>query len=562
MSNSILNSITINDDSNKGIILNKPMVSQHFSHFITQPSIANRSSYTILNTVNAANLKSEAMDVDSSNNSGRLSDQNQIMTNPETALQANRRKMLRRAANRRSAQLSRARKKAHLEDLKEENARLQRLVNVLDSQPELIFCVTALGKITHLSERTHNFIKINLSEDENEYEPSHLNQILTSESAESVLESINHLVKHSLGEPSDEINMMFASKKVYFNDAFGHPLVGYLRCSKVVRHTALHEYQSNLENAIQFAENSSYTSELKNSNGSLPPSKKVKKNNGSLNSGSESAFDTSMKQEKVSTSTLSNSGHNTGSTSDGSNGKTPLPSENVDNEMSRTYSSNDWNLANFKILTDCVSSLAEASILNSQTSNGTNQSKSVKSSSSGNNDVQNLKNNSNSVELSKSNVNNNNMSNMMSVVSIKNSHNSNNNNASNSMESSSQYDLSSYQMVNSSQIIQEDDEFVCVIRTTDSCFVPHSASNRQLLMFSSLLSTASMVAHDRESGGNTQEHQRQGSPNGGSGGSTDNSSGPQPNSDSSKENKTSTGSGSGSGSETCSEEGNNVDGER
>lgn len=53
------------------------------------------------------------------------------MMKAENLLQENRRKMLRRAANRRSAQLSRARKKANLEELRVENARLQRLVDVL-----------------------------------------------------------------------------------------------------------------------------------------------------------------------------------------------------------------------------------------------------------------------------------------------------------------------------------------------------------------------------------------------------------------------------------------------
>jgi len=42
-------------------------------------------------------------------------------TDIDSLLQVHRRKMLRRAANRRSAQLSRARKKAHMEDLKIEN---------------------------------------------------------------------------------------------------------------------------------------------------------------------------------------------------------------------------------------------------------------------------------------------------------------------------------------------------------------------------------------------------------------------------------------------------------
>lgn len=49
--------------------------------------------------------------------------------------------------------------KAHMEDLKAENARLQRIVDVLDSQPELLFCVTADGYITYMSEQAINHFR-------------------------------------------------------------------------------------------------------------------------------------------------------------------------------------------------------------------------------------------------------------------------------------------------------------------------------------------------------------------------------------------------------------------
>ena len=74
-------------------------------------------------------------------------------------------------------------------DLKTENVRLQRLADVLDSQPELTIVIDKDGKITYISERALNYMKYNQS-DESEDDPSHINQILTPESVETVLECI------------------------------------------------------------------------------------------------------------------------------------------------------------------------------------------------------------------------------------------------------------------------------------------------------------------------------------------------------------------------------------
>lgn len=115
---------------------------------------------------------------------------------------------------------------AHLEDLKSENSRLQRLVDVLDSQPELIFCITASGRITYVSERTINFIKIinvtsaqngsnlPINTEESDDDPIHVKQILTKESAESLLESISKLRVLSLHKSSTEndLSMIFSCK--------------------------------------------------------------------------------------------------------------------------------------------------------------------------------------------------------------------------------------------------------------------------------------------------------------------------------------------------------------
>jgi hypothetical protein len=89
------------------------------------------------------------------------------------------------------------------------------LVDVLDSQPELIFCVTASGRITYVSERTINFIKINLSGEENDEDPTHICQILSEISVKSVLEAILQLKKHSTSQSGDgESNMVFSAKVI------------------------------------------------------------------------------------------------------------------------------------------------------------------------------------------------------------------------------------------------------------------------------------------------------------------------------------------------------------
>ena len=94
-----------------------------------------------------------------------------------------------------TAQLSRARKKAHMEDLKLENARLQKVVDILESQPELLFCVTIDGKITYISERTLNFIKSVLPDSFSDSDPIHINQILSDESVGIVLQTVCQLTE-------------------------------------------------------------------------------------------------------------------------------------------------------------------------------------------------------------------------------------------------------------------------------------------------------------------------------------------------------------------------------
>ncbi len=67
-------------------------------------------------------------------------------------------KLLKRAANRRSAQLSRKRKKQYIEDLKEENADLRRMELILRSIPDLVVSFDSSGKIGFVSQSVSKFL--------------------------------------------------------------------------------------------------------------------------------------------------------------------------------------------------------------------------------------------------------------------------------------------------------------------------------------------------------------------------------------------------------------------
>lgn len=370
----------------------------------------------------------------------------------EHHIQDSRRKMLRRAANRRSAQLSRARKKAQLEELKGEKARMQRLVDILDSQPELIVCITKDGSITYISEKSTNFMKLSLSGAEES--PSHLNQILSKDSVESVINTIAELDQHqfndklNLGRESAS-NTLFSSKKVYFHDEFGYPLVGYLRCSRVLGRKKIETEPSD------GTENSD--------NESAPKKQRVSK-------------DAVVKVEKK---------------------------RKNDIEV-KIESDGQWNLSNFKLLTDAVSSLI---------------------GDDNNNEIENSRD---SRKIQKNNG---------STCKVQSSNETNNSVASSEIENSS----------NSAIHQKEEPEFVCVIRTSDNCFVPHATSNNSgLFLFSSQLSTASIVAHDLELQGTGKRRPNSSEENS----ESNNSSGVAPNSDSSKQRNSTS-------SETCSDENTN-----
>ena len=169
--------------------------------------------------------------------------------NPEidSIILSHHRKMQRRQANRRSAQLSRARKKAHLEELKIENQRLQHICDILDSQPEFIFAFNRKGNITYMPERLKLSIKsaqisnLHLSgeelkelDEEDNKDISHVTQILTPESVNILFESIKEL-DGTASNASYVTSSHLATyvKEVYYQDATGFPVAGFMRCSRL-----------------------------------------------------------------------------------------------------------------------------------------------------------------------------------------------------------------------------------------------------------------------------------------------------------------------------------------
>ena len=68
-------------------------------------------------------------------------------------------KLIKRAANRRSAQLSRKRKKQFIEELKEENDELRRKEQILRSIPDLIVVFDSSGKLGFVSHSVSNFLE-------------------------------------------------------------------------------------------------------------------------------------------------------------------------------------------------------------------------------------------------------------------------------------------------------------------------------------------------------------------------------------------------------------------
>lgn len=101
-----------------------------------------------------------------------------------------------------------------MEDLKIENARLQKVVDILESQPELLFCITIDGKVTYIAERTLAFIKSALPNCFTDEEPTHINQILSNDSVEIVLKTVSQISESENSE--NEINSLSSCKVIAF----------------------------------------------------------------------------------------------------------------------------------------------------------------------------------------------------------------------------------------------------------------------------------------------------------------------------------------------------------
>lgn len=126
-------------------------------------------------------------------------------------------------------------------DLKAENLRLQRLTDILDSQPELIFTIDKEGRITFISDRASTSMKSSMPEDSDD-DPTHISQLLTPESVETVLECIAQ-VRTDGGHMGGDFHMEGAGcvssvKSVCYHDASGFQVAGYIRCSRLVRRAA------------------------------------------------------------------------------------------------------------------------------------------------------------------------------------------------------------------------------------------------------------------------------------------------------------------------------------
>ena len=74
------------------------------------------------------------------------------------------RRELKRAANRKSAQLSRKRKKQYIEELKDENDLLRRKEQILRSIPDLVVVFDSAGKICFVSESVSRFTSFKANE--------------------------------------------------------------------------------------------------------------------------------------------------------------------------------------------------------------------------------------------------------------------------------------------------------------------------------------------------------------------------------------------------------------
>jgi len=355
------------------------------------------------------------------------------------------------------------------------------MVDVLDSQPELVFCITSSGKITYVSERTINFIKINFSgKEESDDDPIHISQILSPESVDNVLQTIDDIVKMHIKERfSPDYNMLFSAKIVHFQDVFGHPVEGYLRFAPV--HRRLNAFPDEM---MMQAMSEDYCCD-----GGM---------GSSSNNNNTHGMDGAPAAKKSKTKNGSSSGGGGGDRSSSSRSMHADSSSSRSMDMEQTDQS-QWNLTNFNFLADCVSNLAhqEANLLgpNHHHHQGHTNQDSVDYNPT--TTVRKVSREGDGMMMMDPVT--------MSELVMRN--NINSGSSSSSMMSS--YPLAAdpkgceMMMQQQMQMQQEspfdlDTEFVCIIRTSDTYFTQFSSQSGDLYVFSSSskLSTASMEAHN------------------------------------------------------------------
>lgn len=135
-------------------------------------------------------------------------------------------------------------------DLRSENLRLQKLCDILESQPELILCMDKDGRITYLSDRASTYMKSSVPEDSDD-DPTHIGQLLTPESVETVLECIAQVRSDGSGSQAsmgdhvvDGAGYVSSVKSVCYHDASGFQVAGYIRCSRLVRRAVVDDNMS------------------------------------------------------------------------------------------------------------------------------------------------------------------------------------------------------------------------------------------------------------------------------------------------------------------------------
>ena len=118
-----------------------------------------------------------------------------------------------------------------MQDLQNENARLHRLLNIFDCQPDFMFTCTEDGRVTHLSHRLAAYRGINTYD-----ESTHVSHLMRPDSVQALYDYINAL-NRSYSQANNSHQRDDMVKEVYmFEDATGNRYsLGYMRVSRVNR---------------------------------------------------------------------------------------------------------------------------------------------------------------------------------------------------------------------------------------------------------------------------------------------------------------------------------------